>query len=199
MGETTYFRGAIRIVPRIPETLANRLDVFMEMRHMRRDTSVLDELYPSMKDRRTHSLFDDGDFGVEGAFYLPDLTREYNFELKLQDSSTEGLQDTWDMNQPPAPLPSLYCDLVVVHDENANCSYIGWSGAEKAYCIADWINLFAEQLTTRGYHLDGKMFADVEEGMEYYSITVRDDQVAVEEFVPETTYDQEFCYLNFCE
>lgn len=196
MGETTTFRGAIRIVPRIPETLSNRLDNFFDIRHMRRDSNALDQLFPAMDERRAHSLFDDGDFGAEGAFFLPDKTRDIDFKAYEQNPVPEGLRDFMDMNKPPEPLPSLYCDLMLVHDDKANCSYIGWSGAEKAYCIDDWITLLAEQLVARGYHLDGKMFGDREDGMEYYNIIVTDDYVVVNALIPDFTYDQEFSYLS---
>ena len=43
-----------------------------------------------------------------------------------------------------------------------------------------------------GYHLDGKMFAVVEGGMSFYTITVDGDKVTSEEFIPDATYVDEF-------
>ena len=70
--------------------------------------------------------------------------------------------------------------------------YLGWNEAEKAYYITDWIGYIAEWLSKLGYHLDGKMFAVVEGGMSYYTITVDGDKVTSEEFIPDATYVDEF-------
>ena len=40
--------------------------------------------------------------------------------------------------------------------------------------------------------VDGKMFAVVEGGMSYYTITVDGDKVTSEEFIPDATYVDEF-------
>lgn len=55
------------------------------------------------------------------------------------------------------------------------------------------IHLFHEHPCARiAYHLDGKMFAVVEGGMSYYTITVDGDKVTSEEFIPDATYVDEF-------
>ena len=61
-----------------------------------------------------------------------------------------------------------------------------------SYYITDWIGCIAEWLSKLGYHLDGKMFAVVEGGMSYYTITVDGDKVTSEEFIPDATYVDEF-------
>ena len=96
------------------------------------------------------------------------------------------------MNKPPNPCPSLYCDLVLLNDPNNGLSYLGWNEAGKSYYITDWIELIAGWLSERGYHLDGKMFAVVEGGMSYYTITVDGAKVTSTEFTPEATYVSEF-------
>lgn len=58
--------------------------------------------------------------------------------------------------------------------------------------ITDWIGCIAEWLSKLGYHLDGKMFAVVEGGMSFYTITVDGDKVTSEEFIPDATYVDEF-------
>ena len=60
------------------------------------------------------------------------------------------------------------------------------------WSITDWIELIAGWLSERGYHLDGKMFAVVEGGMSYYTITVDGAKVTSTEFTPEATYVSEF-------
>lgn len=104
----------------------------------------------------------------------------------------EGLDNKFSMNKPPNPCPSLYCDLVLLNDPNNGRSYLGWNEAEKSYYITDWIELIAGWLSERGYHLDGKMFAVVEGGMSYYTITVDGAKVTSTEFTPEATYVSEF-------
>lgn len=130
------------------------------------------------------SLFGDGDFGEEGAFFIPVETPDLNRRLHEAGPYPEGLDNKFSMNKPPNPCPSLYCDLVLLNDPNNGRSYLGWNEAEKSYYITDWIELIAGWLSERGYHLDGKMFAVVEGGMSYYTITVDGAKVTSTEFTP---------------
>lgn len=138
------------------------------------------------------TLFGDGDFGEDGAFFLPIHTRDLTRRICLHERHAEGLTDERDMNMTPGPCPSLYCDLELRNDPDNGHSYLGWNEAEKAYYITDWIGCIAEWLSKLGYHLDGKMFAVVEGGMSYYTITVDGDKVTSEEFIPDATYVDEF-------
>ena len=138
------------------------------------------------------TLFGDGDFGEDGAFFLPIHTRDLTRRICLHERYAEGLTDERDMNMTPGPCPSLYCDLELRNDPDNGHSYLGWNEAEKAYYITDWIGCIAEWLSKLGYHLDGKMFAVVEGGMSYYTITVDGDKVTSEEFIPDATYVDEF-------
>lgn len=198
MGTQTDFSGAIRITPCVDEVLADRLNSFMNIRHMKRNVRKLHALYPELAYRKPLSLFNDGDFGEEGALFMPIETTDLNRELNACCGELpEGLTDALSVNTPPKPCPSLYCDLVLLSDPNANCSYLGWNQAEKAYHVADWIELIAGWLVKRGYHLDGKMFAVVEGGMAYYTIDVDDATVSVKDFTPDATYDSEFNNLLY--
>ena len=172
--------------------MATRLSQFLDIRHMKRNVTKLNRLFPDMKVRRQMTLFGDGNFGEEGVFFLPVETTDLNRYLRGKGPYPEGLEDTFSMNKPPIPCPSLYCNLALVHDPINEHSYLGWNEAEKSNYITDWIELIAEWLSERGYHLDGKMFAVVEGGMSYYTITVNDAEVSSEEFTPETTYESEF-------
>lgn len=192
MGTNTDFTGAIRITPCVEEPLASRLSQFMNTRHMKRNVAKLNRLFPDLEARKPLTLFDDGDFGEEGAFFLPVETGDINHLLHEGKPYPEGIEDGFSMNKPPAPCPSLYCDLVLLHDPDNGHSYLGWNEAEKAYYITDWIELIAGWLSERGYHLNGKMFAVVEGGISYYTITVDDAKVTSEEFTPEATYVSEF-------
>lgn len=163
----------------------------MEIRHMQRDVGVLRKLFPDGEMRNMVTLFDDGDFGNDGAFFLPIETEDLNRQLLGDGPYPEGLKGKLGMNQPPEPCPSLYCNLTLLNDPDGGHSYLAWDGTEKSYYITDWIKLITGWLAERGYHLDGKMFAVVEGGMSYYTITVIDGSVIAEEFVPEATYEGE--------
>ena len=192
MGTNTDFTGAIRITPCVEEPLATRLSQFMDIRHMKRDVKILEALFPALEERKAVTLFGDGDFGEDGAFFLPIHTRDLTRRICLHERYAEGLTDERDMNMTPGPCPSLYCDLELRNDPDNGHSYLGWNEAEKAYYITDWIGCIAEWLSKLGYHLDGKMFAVVEGGMSYYTITVDGDKVTSEEFIPDATYVDEF-------
>lgn len=192
MGTNTDFTGAIRITPCVEEPLATRLSQFMDIRHMKRDGKILESLFPTLEERKAVTLFGDGDFGEDGAFFLPIHTRDLTRRICLHERYAEGLTDERDMNMTPGPCPSLYCDLELRNDPDNGHSYLGWNEAEKAYYITDWIGCIAEWLSKLGYHLDGKMFAVVEGGMSYYTITVDGDKVTSEEFIPDATYVDEF-------
>ena len=159
---------------------------------MKRNVKTLHTLFPDLEDRKPMSLFGDGDFGEEGAFFIPVETSDLNRRLHEAGPYPEGLDNKFSMNKPPNPCPSLYCDLVLLNDPDNGRSYLGWNEAEKSYYITDWIELIAGWLSERGYHLDGKMFAVVEGGMSYYMITVDGAKVTSTEFTPEATYVSEF-------
>ena len=188
MGTYTDFTGAIRITPCLKEPLAGRFRQFLGIRHMKRDVKILEALFPTLEERKAVTLFGDGDFGEDGAFFLPIHTRDLTRRICLHERYAEGLTDERDMNMTPGPCPSLYCDLELRNDPDNGHSYLGWNEAEKAYYITDWIGYIAEWLSKLGYHLDGKMFAVVEGGMSYYTITVDGDKVTSEEFIPDATY-----------
>jgi len=177
MGIHTEFTGAIRIVPQIREPLASRLSEWLELRHMRRNVSALEELYPLGAERKAHTLFGDGNFGEEGEFYLPEQTKDFEIWRHdyQEDSLPEGLTDMMAFNYQPKNCPNLYCDLALAHNEDGTCSYLGWNGAEKSYNIPEWLELLAGYLVPLGYHLDGTLFADEEFGCMFYYIHVQDE------------------------
>lgn len=116
MGTNTDFTGAIRITPCVEEPLATRLKQFMDIRHMKRNVKTLHTLFPDLEDRKPMSLFGDGDFGEEGAFFIPVETPDLNRRLHEAGPYPEGLDNKFSMNKPPNPCPSLYCDLVLLND-----------------------------------------------------------------------------------
>lgn len=193
MGTHTEFTGAIRIVPCVEESLAKRLNEFFDLRHMKRDVKVLESLYQDDESRRAHTLLGDGDFGSEGAYYMPDETKEFPLLTYTEPfCAKEGLLDQMQMNKPPEGCPSLYCDLVLVPATDSSCSYLGWTEADKTYELPEWLHFIASLLVPLGYHLDGQMFAVVECGMDFYYVKVSDENVEIENFSITTTYDREF-------
>lgn len=75
MGTYTDFTGAIRITPCLKEPLAGRFRQFLGIRHMKRDVKILEALFPTLEERKAVTLFGDGDFGEDGAFFLPFIRR----------------------------------------------------------------------------------------------------------------------------
>ena len=144
MGTYTDFTGAIRITPCLKEPLAGRFRQFLSIRHMKRDVKILEALFPTLEERKAVTLFGDGDFGEDGAFFLPIHTRDLTRRICLHERYAEGLTDERDMNMTPGPCPSLYCDLELRNDPDNGHSYLGWNEAEKAYYITDWIGYIAE-------------------------------------------------------
>lgn len=103
MGTNTDFTGAIRITPCVEEPLATRLKQFMDIRHMKRNVKTLHTLFPNLEDRKPMSLFGDGDFGEEGAFFIPVETPDLNRRLHEAGPYPEGLDNKFSMNKPPNP------------------------------------------------------------------------------------------------
>lgn len=132
MGTYTDFTGAIRITPCLKEPLAGRFRQFLGIRHMKRDVKILEALFPTLEERKAVTLFGDGDFGEDGAFFLPIHTRDLTRRICLHERYAEGLTDERDMNMTPGPCPSLYCDLELRNDPDNGHSYLGWNEAEKA-------------------------------------------------------------------
>lgn len=192
MGTHTDFWGAIRIQPRLDPGLAERLEDFFSIRHMRRDVCSLEESYPTAEDRKPRSLLGDGNFGPEGEFFLPTEMRDLSIKVEEDGKAfVEGICDHMDLNVPPKGCPSLYCDLDLVQPPEDNCTYLVWNEEEKPYYITEWIELIAKLLVPLGYKLDGQIFACVEGGLSFYTIKVEDDCVASEEFKIPCTYGDE--------
>lgn len=131
MGTYPDFTGAIRITPCLKEPLAGRFRQFLGIRHMKRDVKILEALFPTLEERKAVTLFGDGDFGEDGAFFLPIHTRDLTRRICLHERYAEGLTDERDMNMTPGPCPSLYCDLELRNDPDNGHSYLGWNEAEK--------------------------------------------------------------------
>ena len=125
MGTYTDFTGAIRITPCLKEPLAGRFRQFLGIRHMKRDVKILEALFPTLEERKAVTLFGDGDFGEDGAFFLPIHTRDLTRCICLHERYAEGLTDERDMNMTPGPCPSLYCDLELRNDPDNGPPILG--------------------------------------------------------------------------
>ena len=81
MGRTIEYIGAVQITPMVEAGLAERLALYLEIRHMKRDIPMLETLYPQLEDRKAVTLMADGDFGPDGAFFIPTITHYIDFYL----------------------------------------------------------------------------------------------------------------------
>lgn len=190
MSYNAYFLGAIRVTPCIEESLAKKLNVFLNIRHMRRNVEDLAALYPDEEARKEVTVFGDGDFGEEGAFYIPSVSDELTSSLIAQ-TPIEGLRSRHDVNCPPKGIPTLYSSLEIRSDSDGAHSYIAWDGDEDGEAMDDWLQILATALVKRGYHLDGKLFASGDDIQDLWEIEVKDELVTAEPIVPKYTYDDE--------
>ncbi len=177
MSSSTIFTGTIHISPRVEDGLAERLNKFFRIRHMRRSVAALERMYPSKEARASHTLFGDGEFGEEGMWYLPEQTKGSDFVLS--EPIPEGLEGMESVNIPPRGLPDLYCRLELIQDDENNSSILRWNGAEKAYYISEWLSFLADVFKNKGYALNGTIHADVDEGCHQYDIVVSENEVQV--------------------
>lgn len=194
MGTNTVFEGAIRITPKIGPELTEHFGRYFNIRHMSRDLDMLLAAHPGEADRKAHSLLGDGNFGPEGVYYLPDRIKEMSPALNALSAGEdcEGIVEQRGVGTPPAGAPALYCDMILVPSPVADCSYLAWDGTEESDNIADWVEFFAKLLVPLGYHLDGRMLANEEGGMDLYIISVLNEFVRVIPVeLPGGTYSQE--------
>ena len=190
MSYNAYFLGAIRVTPCIEESLAKKLNKFLDIRHMRRNVEDLAALYPDEEARKEVTVFGDGDFGEEGAFYIPSVSDELTSSLIAQ-TPIEGLRSRHDVNYPPKGIPTLYSSLEIRSDSDGAHSYIAWDGDEDGEAMDDWLQILTTALVKRGYHLDGKLFASGDDIQDLWEIEVKDELVTAEPIVPKYTYDDE--------
>jgi len=183
--------GAIRIKPMVEEGLAKRMENFLEIRHMKRDVSILKALYPTLEDRKAVTLMADGNFGPEGLFFIPTTTKTKGFEKWTQYVGEEGLINRIAYLTAPKGCPSLYSELKLVSAPDGTCSYLGWT-EEQAEDVPEWIALIASLLVPAGYHLDGKMLAIEDGGERFEQIVVENADVKRAIWEPDVTYDEEF-------
>lgn len=202
MSYNTYFLGAIRVTPCVEESLAKKLNVFLNIRHMRRNVEDLAALYPDEEARKRVTVFGDGDFGEEGAFYIPPVSNDLTSCLIAQIEQMtpiEGLRSRNDVNCPPKGIPTLYSSLEIRSDQDGAHSYIAWDDGEDGEAMDDWLETLATALVKRGYHLDGKLFASGDDIQDLWEIEVKDELVTAEPIVPEHTYDDEASLARYVE
>lgn len=190
---STYYPsiGTIKITPMITGIFEKRLQIFLKMRHMKRNTHALMELYPTPESRKRVTLLNDGDFGSDGVFYIPKKTREASWRYSV-DRQIEGLNIPGGMATHPSVCPDLYTHLQISHSEKDNCTYLGWDKSDGAWSIPKWLKFLAPLLAQKGYHLEGRMF--FEDGEFKYSFAdVTDKEVTITDWVPNVTYQEDYC------
>lgn len=189
MSTAIEYIGAIRITPMVEVNLAERLNRYFDIRHMKRDVVKLKALYPTLEERKAVTLMADGDFGPDGSFFMPTTTMD--IDIHSDNAGVEGLIDRIGCSTAPKGCPGLYCALKLVAASDGTCSYLGWT-EDEFEDIPEWIALIASLLVPAGYHLDGKMFAIFDDSNRFEQITVEDMDVRRAAWRPDTTYDEEF-------
>lgn len=136
MGYTTIFKGRFEFDREIDPQLADYINNFAKIRHVKRSVSAYKELHPDWQQK----CFD-GNPGKDG---------EYIIDGKMW---VEPNSDVIDHNEPPGNCPGLWCQWIV-----KNRKYLQWDGGEKFYKYTEWLEyLIKNFIAPKGYVLNGKV------------------------------------------
>lgn len=168
MDNSTVYAGHIDIQGEMSVAVADYINCFSAVRHMKRDNKKLKELHP---DWVAHVW--DYRLGTQGEFYVP-IDNPDEMETDYHDESII------DINMPPDTQPSLWCQWVIEGDrtftgiENAK---IVWDQGEKFYFGPEWMRyLINKFLNPKGYICNG-MISGIDESDSGEYILVIQNQV----------------------
>ena len=160
MGYRTIFNGHLYFDKPVEKTLKQYINNFQEIRHMKRDVSIIKEIDPEWE---THCF--DGKLGYQGEYYVP--VKNDKVIVDFMDKSIISYND------PADTVPGLWLDWMI--DEN---DHLVWNNAEKFYGYIDWLEyLITHFFAPKGYHLNGEIFWRGENFNDYGSIAVKDNDI----------------------
>lgn len=149
MGYTTEFIGRFELDRPLDDELFEYLNDFSETRRMARN-------------------FPNGEYGVEGEFYV-DGSDSNTFGAKPDDNVI-------DYNTPPKTQPGLWCDWAPTDDGKG----IEWNGREKFYNYVEWLEyIIANFLAPKGYVLNGQVQYQGEDIEDQGVLSVKDNILRV--------------------
>lgn len=159
MGYTTEFSGSFAVSPTLDADMIEYLNAFSGTRRMRRDPSIIEEIYPDWEDKCFFGeLGDEGEYFVGGGGYAG------------QDHDESIL----DYNYPPESQPGLWCQWV----PSADGSEIMWDGGEKFYHYDAWLEYIIDNfLEPQGYTVNGEAYWYGEDSDDVGKLVVEDNCV----------------------
>lgn len=169
MGYTTEFEGKFKIDPPLNQKLAEYMNRFANVRHMRRDVEKTKEIYPNWRDLCFRCRL-----GCEGEYLA----------IRSEDCGQEHTSDITDYNRPPKTQPGLWCEWVV---DETDPSILEWDGGEKFYHYKEWLEyLIKNFLEPNGHIVNGKVRFEGEDEDDKGFICVNNNKV---EIVYETNFN----------
>lgn len=161
MGYDTDFWGSFSFNKPVDEKLAEYINQFSLVRHMRRSNSLIKQLYPNWRE-----LCYNGELGVDGEYFLGQCD-------SLDDYTDLSVLDC---NHPTESQPSLYCQWVIERRGE-----LIWDGNEKFYDYVEWLRYLIERFfAPNGYVLEGSVEFSGEDPNDHGIITVSDNVIKVE-------------------
>jgi len=161
MGYTTEFYGKFELNKPIDQELAQYINRFSNVRHMKRDIKKTKLIYPNWKE-----LCYKGDLGAEGEYLA----------IYSEDFGQEHTPDIIDYNRQPSTQPGLWCDWIVSDDLES----IEWNGMEKFYDYDKWLIYIIDNfLKTNGYILNGEVEFQGEDEDDSGYLIVEDNNVSI--------------------
>ena len=163
MGYTTDFNGSLYFNKPVAPWLAEYINKFSEIRHMKRDTEKIAAMHPNWGD-----MCFNGELGDEGQYFIGG-DRDYYSNNKDNSSVV-------DVNKPPVGQPGLWCQWVI--NENRE---LAWDGGEKFYNYEEWLDYLIENFfEPLGYVLNGDIEWQGEESDDFGIIHVKDNFVEMQ-------------------
>lgn len=200
MGYSTFFTGAVRIIPKpSPETFV-KINMFLSMRHCK-TLETVDEYRRLL----THKAWKPDGPAIMDPAKIIEETR--NSLPNIKDWPIERIAPfvdgdptpTFVYNNMPANFPkdystelfpglSLYSDIRLYPGDD--CAYLAWDQSEKAYDMDKWFGLILGYLKSAGFDFDGVVHAQGEDYDDRWTIVAKDGSIdVVPGFIKEPTYD----------
>lgn len=159
MGYTTEFTGEFTIDREIDPQLAEYINRFANVRHMKRDVEMTKVIYPNWQELCFRNRL-----GKDGE-YLAIVSKEHGQEIT---------PDIIDYNNPPDTQPGLWCHWFIGEDRQS----IKWNEAEKFYYYAEWLQYIIDNfLVPNGYTVNGSVNYQGEDFEDQGTIIVKDNHV----------------------
>ena len=164
MGYTTDFNGEFALNRPLTKEHSIYLHKFSETRRMRRNASMTQYRYDSVREAAGLPV------GRDGCYFVGE--RGY--------AGQDHGSDILDYNNPPAGQPGLWCQWEPTDDDTG----IHWNGAEKFYDYVAWLEyLITHFLGPWGYKLNGEVEWQGEEMSDRGVIVVKNNSVKTKTFV----------------